>query len=91
MAVHNNDAEADADADADEIEPDGQLDGICGSVADCREKETIAHSNKAWKSFVDIWSVLLVNFQQGLKIIHRGYFHRYQLIYCYLVKVRLML
>ena len=47
VADHDNDADADAKTDADEIKPDGQLDCICGAVAYSREKEAIAHSNKA--------------------------------------------
>ena len=42
-----NGAEGDQGDYVDARRPDGQLDGVRGSVADGREEEAIAHSNKA--------------------------------------------
>ena len=44
---HINGAKLEQDDCVDARRPDGQLDGVRGSVADGREEETIAHSNKA--------------------------------------------
>ena len=43
LMIISNGAEEDQGAKR----PDGQLDGVRGGVADCREEEAIAHSNKA--------------------------------------------
>ena len=46
---HIDDAEDDQNDSVDGGRPYGKLDGVRGSVADCREEEAIAHSNEPWK------------------------------------------
>ena len=50
---HIHGSEEDQDDCVDARRPDGQLDGVRGGVADRREEEAIAHSNKAWKKFLN--------------------------------------
>ena len=47
LMIISNGAEEDQGGYVDPRRPDGQLDGVRGSVADGREEEAIAHSNKA--------------------------------------------
>ena len=47
LMIISNGAEEDQGDYVDARRPDGQLDGVRGSVADGREEEAIAHSNKA--------------------------------------------
>ena len=47
LMIISNGAEEDQGGYVDPRRPDGQLDGVRSSVADGREEEAIAHSNKA--------------------------------------------